>query len=78
MPSFASRLQDHVKGKLHNGIKVDADLVCLSHPLNHNAYIHNNMWAYGDHYQINPEIGRHIKHMIQVWFAYLSKQIKVW
>jgi hypothetical protein len=57
MPSFASRLQDHVKGKIHNGIKVDADLVWLSHPLNHNAYIYNNMWAYGNHYWIEPEIG---------------------
>jgi hypothetical protein len=55
MPSFAWWLQDHVKRKLHNGIEVDANLVRLSHPPNHNAYIYNSMWAYGNHYQVDLE-----------------------
>ncbi len=56
MPSFASRLQDHVKGKFHNGIEMDGNLMQLSHPPNHNVYIYNNMWAYGNHYRIDLEI----------------------
>ncbi len=55
MPSFINWLQDYVKGKHHNGIEVDADLVRLFHPPNHNAYIYNNMWAYGNHYCIDLE-----------------------
>jgi hypothetical protein len=55
MTSFASWLQDHGKGRLHNGLEMDANLVQLSHPPNHNAYIYNSMWAYGNHYQIDLE-----------------------
>jgi hypothetical protein len=45
MPSFASWLQDHVKGRLQNGLEVDVDLMWLSRPPKHVGI--------GNHYRID-------------------------
>jgi hypothetical protein len=36
---------------------IDLDVVVYFHPPSRSAYTYNNMWAYGNHYKVNIEIG---------------------
>jgi hypothetical protein len=40
-----------------NGMAIDPNVVVHSHPPSTLAYTYNNMWAYGNHYKVDVEIG---------------------
>jgi hypothetical protein len=56
-PSFAQWLQVHVREQQLAGVVIDPDVVCLSCPLALKAYKYEKMWAYGNHFRVDIEIG---------------------
>jgi hypothetical protein len=57
IPTFARCFLDHVKTKMANGVAVDLDMVVYFRPPSTSACIYNSMWAYGNHYRVDFEIG---------------------
>jgi len=56
-PSFSQRLQLHVKDQLLSNIVENENIVRLSRPLARKAYTYEKMWAYGNHYCVDIELG---------------------
>jgi hypothetical protein len=40
-----------------NGVDVDLNVICFSHPPNPIAYMYKSMWAYGNHYWVDEHEG---------------------
>ncbi len=56
IPTFARWLLDHVRTQMANGVVVNPNVVVYFCPPSI-AYTYNNMWAYGNHYKVDVEIG---------------------
>jgi hypothetical protein len=57
VPPFAQWLQEYVQGALDCNEAIDEDIACLSQPPSKTALSYVSMWAYGNHYHVEDEIG---------------------
>ncbi len=56
-PSFSQWLQMCVKDQLFSNVVINENIVQLSQPLARKTYTYEKMWAYGNHYCVDVELG---------------------
>jgi hypothetical protein len=57
VPPFAQWLQEYVQGALDHNEAIDEDIICLSQPPSKTTLSYVSMWAYGNHYCVEDEMG---------------------
>jgi len=71
---FATWFLNIVRVPTSNGVDVDLDVIRFSRPLNPITYTYKNMWAYGNHYQVDEHEGRMMHATYDNGMAYIFKQ----
>jgi len=71
---FATWFLNIVRVPTSNGVDVDLDVIRFSRPLNPITYTYKNMWAYGNHYQVDEHEGRMMHATYDSGMAYIFKQ----
>jgi hypothetical protein len=74
IPPFAIWLLNIIRVQTANGVDVDPNVIRFFHPPNPIAYTYQNMWAYGNHYQVAEHEGHMVHATYDSEVAYIFKQ----